>query len=177
MSNSGSQRCPAGGTAEKSSLADSGLQVGTAVLCAMALTCCALMGPDHRGLGTHERLGLPRCSYLERTGVPCPTCGATTSACLFVRGRFGASLAAHPMGFVTALLLVLAIPFSLWCAWRGWPWAAHLHRVRTTWWTAAACAFLLLSLWGWQGRIERHLALAGEARRAAHATSPAAVPP
>ncbi|NBO19844.1 MAG: DUF2752 domain-containing protein, partial [Proteobacteria bacterium] len=35
--------------------------------------------PDARGLGTHEQLGLPPCGFYLWYGLPCPSCGMTTS--------------------------------------------------------------------------------------------------
>ena len=39
-----------------------------------------------RVIATHQQLGLPPCTFLEVTGVPCPACGMTTSFALLVRG-------------------------------------------------------------------------------------------
>jgi hypothetical protein len=76
---------------------------------ALSLTCLAVLivaaslDPSPRGVGTHEQLGLDPCQFEARTGVPCPTCGMTTSFACFVRGRMLASLYVQPLASVLAL--------------------------------------------------------------------------
>ena len=126
------------------------------------LTVCALAGPDPDGLGTHSRLLLPRCAYLERTGRPCVACGGVTAACWFARGHPVIALRTHPAGFAVACVLAFSIPLSLISALARWRWSAHLRRVRAPVWTALVCAFLGLLLIGWPGRVERYLSLQRE---------------
>ena len=38
-----------------------------------------------RKMETHRQLGLPPCTFYLLTGVPCPSCGMTTSFALLVR--------------------------------------------------------------------------------------------
>src|SRR5205085_6174191 len=40
-------------------------------------------------MGTHRQLGLPPCNFQRLTGLPCPSCGMTTSFALLVRGDVG----------------------------------------------------------------------------------------
>jgi hypothetical protein len=68
------------------------------------LGVAAGLDPDPTGVGTHVQLGMTRCGLLARSGVPCPTCGMTTSFALFADGRFLASMWAQPMGGLLALL-------------------------------------------------------------------------
>ena len=72
----------------------------------------ASLPPDPRGFGTHRGLGLPPCSIRATYGLPCPSCGLTTSFAHFVRGEFPGSIAANLAGFALAALCALAIP---WC--------------------------------------------------------------
>lgn len=66
--------------------------------------------PDARGFGTHEQLGLSPCSWPVTYGFPCPTCGCTTAACLFVHGRVFEAVAVQPFGaLLTGALLLLAL--------------------------------------------------------------------
>lgn len=73
-------------------------------LAALAVLATAvLIKPAPRGMGTHLQLGFKRCDFLRTTGLPCPSCGMTTSFAHFVRGQWLGSLYVQPMGFVLAL--------------------------------------------------------------------------
>jgi hypothetical protein len=53
---------------------------------------------------------MPPCSLLQHTGLPCPTCGLTTSFANSVRLRLGAAVHANPVGpILTAGVLALAV--------------------------------------------------------------------
>ncbi|MFO1464605.1 MAG: DUF2752 domain-containing protein [bacterium] len=54
--------------------------------------------PNPAGLGTHTALGLPKCLFLEWTGLPCPGCGLTTSFVHLLHGHWRAAFAANPLG-------------------------------------------------------------------------------
>ncbi len=136
---------------------DVNLQLAVACGAAVLLAACLLIQPDPRGLGTHSRLGMPTCSYLARSGIPCPSCGATTSLCWFVRGKFRRSFSVHPMGFVAGTLLVASILFSVVSAMLRRRWLVHLRKVPASGWVALACMFLGLFLLGWPQRVERYL--------------------
>ena len=60
--------------------------------------------PAAAGLGTHQQLGLPPCTVRVLAGVPCPSCGMTTSFAHFTRGNWRASAAANAGGFLLATL-------------------------------------------------------------------------
>jgi len=74
--------------------------------CWMMLIVAWTLKPYACGYGTAEQLGLPACSFLARTGWPCPTCGLTTSIAAAARGRVSAAWRAHPFGPV--LLVAVA---------------------------------------------------------------------
>jgi hypothetical protein len=63
----------------------------------------ARLTPNPAGVGTHREMGLDACAFLQRTGLPCPACGMTTSFSWFVRGNFLASFYVQPMGAVLAI--------------------------------------------------------------------------
>ena len=80
-----------------------GLRLRGALLglpCLGVLWLAHSLTPRQAGYGTHENLGLPACSFLSRTGYPCPSCGLTTSTAAVVHGEFLKAFHAHPMGFV-----------------------------------------------------------------------------
>jgi hypothetical protein len=78
-------------------------------------------GADGRALrlGTHQRLGLPPCTFYALTGLPCPSCGMTTSFALLVRGDLGSSLKANAVGTLLALIGIVLVPWSVACLVRG----------------------------------------------------------
>jgi len=69
--------------------------------------------------GTHRQLGLPPCTFKELTGVPCPTCGMTSSFALLMRADLVHSLQANAAGTLLALFLLFLIPWSVASALRG----------------------------------------------------------
>lgn len=75
-----------------------GLLVGAG--CWAVLIVAVWLSPHASGTGTHEELGLPACSFLAETGLPCPTCGMTTSVSAMAHGRIVMGWRAHPFGVV-----------------------------------------------------------------------------
>src|SRR5262249_44252401 len=61
---------------------------------------------------THTQLGLPPCTFKVVTGVPCPSCGMTTSFALLVRGDIYNSLRANFAGTALAVMCLLYIPWA-----------------------------------------------------------------
>ncbi len=90
-----------------------------AVGCLAALVLAAMMTPNPTGLGTHEWLGMRECQFLENTGMPCPSCGMTTSWAWFARGNVVASFYIQPMGFVLACGAALTAWIAGYCAITG----------------------------------------------------------
>lgn len=93
-------------------------------MCSMGVLLLSIwLHPSSGGVGTHEQLGLPPCGLLESTGIPCATCGMTTSFSLAAHGQLIASFINQPGGavlaIVTAMVAVasaftLITGFSLW---------------------------------------------------------------
>lgn len=106
------------------------------VACAFAAAAVACTGillglePDARGYDTHTQLGLSPCSWPGTLGIPCPTCGATTAACLLVHGRPFTALAVQPFGAALAAAGLLAGAAALWCLLRGRSFLDLLVQVR-----------------------------------------------
>ena len=75
------------------------------------LAVAVVLQPDRSGFGTHQQLGLPRCTFLVLFGVRCPSCGMTTSWVHLVRGELTASLVSNAGG---TLLAVLAVIVGIW---------------------------------------------------------------
>lgn len=80
---------------------------GLAVAAMAVLVTAWRLVPAAQGVGTHQQLGLPACSFLAITGLPCPTCGMTTAFACTVRGQFGAAVTSQLAGFLLAIGTVL----------------------------------------------------------------------
>ena len=95
---------------------------------------------------THRQLGLPPCTFYTLTGLPCPSCGMTTSFALLMHGDLGNSLRANAAGTLLAAFALALIPWSLASAARGRPlgvrsWERALTRLVTV--------FVLLMMARW----------------------------
>ena len=75
--------------------------------------------PDPDGFGTHQQLGLPPCSFQTMLGIPCPSCGMTTSFSHFVRGQWLSAAGANIGGLLLAVVCAAMLPWSFWSAARG----------------------------------------------------------
>lgn len=77
--------------------------------------------PDHtpRRSGSHQTLGLPPCNFQQMTGMPCPSCGMTTSFALLVRGDVWNSMKANWVGTGLAVFCALLVPWCVASAFRG----------------------------------------------------------
>jgi hypothetical protein len=97
-------------------------QVGQRGRIALALMCLFLiagfatavnLNPSPLGMGTHQSLGLPPCSFVTIFGVRCPTCGMTTSFSHFVRGQWMSAAQANIAGLTLACLCSVMIPWGI----------------------------------------------------------------
>lgn len=61
---------------------------------------------------THLQIGLPPCTFRYLTGVPCPSCGMTTSFALLMRADLENSLRANAVGTLLAVFCLAVIPWS-----------------------------------------------------------------
>jgi hypothetical protein len=69
--------------------------------------------------GSHQTIGLPPCNFKTWTGMPCPSCGMTTSFAHLVRGNLWYSLRSNWVGTGLALFCAALVPWSLASAFRG----------------------------------------------------------
>jgi hypothetical protein len=94
-----------------------------AVLLCGVFTVAVCLNPyrdGHVWLGeTHRQLGLPPCTFKVVTGLPCPSCGMTSSFALLMHGDLLNSLRANAVGTLLAVVCLAYIPWALLCAARG----------------------------------------------------------
>jgi len=74
---------------------------------------------EFRKLGTHQGLGLPPCSFREIAGMPCPSCGMTTSWSHTMRGQLLQALEANIGGTLLAISALVYGPYMLISGIRG----------------------------------------------------------
>lgn len=88
------------------------------------LATAAWLAPSPRGLGTHQQLGLPPCTFIQFAGIRCPACGMTTSWAHLVRGQLWSGMRANVGGVLCGALAMGIAPWFLVSAIRGawWIW-------------------------------------------------------
>ena len=126
------------------------LNLGIALACLALLVTAFYLTPSASGVGTHTGLKMQSCAWLARTGIPCPSCGMTTSFAWFSKGNIIASIYVQPFGFVLALLTTITFWVALYGFISGKPVAQLLHRLpaKYTW-----GAILVLAMAGWAWKI------------------------
>jgi hypothetical protein len=92
-----------------------------AAAAAAVLAAARFVTPATSGVGTHEQLGLPPCTFHVVTGHGCPGCGLTTAFAHLSRGAVDAALAANPMALPLFSLTALSVPWLLYRAARPVP--------------------------------------------------------
>jgi hypothetical protein len=105
--------------------------------------------PDGSPMRTasHQTLGLPACRFKELTGMPCPSCGMTTSFALLVRGDVMNSLRANWVGTGLAVFCVLFVPWALASSLRGrYLWVRNVERILAA--LVGVFTVLMLARWG-----------------------------
>jgi len=85
--------------------------------------------PDPRGFGTHEQLGMLRCSWPAMSGIPCPTCGVTTAATHMLHLQPWQSVVAQPFGAALTLFCLWMWLVAGWCLLRNAPFVVRLARL------------------------------------------------
>ena len=118
---------------------------------AAPLLVARMLTPSERGVGTHQQLGLPPCTFLWATGFPCPFCGMTTSWALAAHYEIARSIHTQPAGFALFVVCAAFVPILLALAITGriaFRPEQVLARVSPRGWYAI---FALLALaWGWK---------------------------
>lgn len=122
--------------------------VGTGLLALLALAI--YLPPSERGYGTHQKLGLPPCSFQQLFGTRCPSCGMTTAWSNTVRGRLIEAVRANSAGMVLCLAAMVCMPLMLASGIRG-RWVVYPPNERTL--ALAATFFVVITLVDWVIRL------------------------
>ena len=128
---------------------------GVSLLCLAAFVTAARVTPNPDGLGTHTQLGFGACSFQQVTGIPCPSCGMTTSWAWFVRGNLLASLWVQPMGTLLAFITTIIFWAGAYIAWTGRA-AHHLLRYVPAGYIVRSLVVLALLAWAWKIFLQVH---------------------
>jgi hypothetical protein len=104
----------------------------------------ASLEPDPRGYGTHQRLGLPPCTFQLLFGLKCPSCGSTTSFAHFVRGHWYESVCANPGAFGLALTSAAMVPWGIYSMWVGRTWRIDQPATVFVWFLSGIVSVSLL---------------------------------
>jgi Protein of unknown function (DUF2752) len=110
-----------------------------------------------RTMETHRQMGLPPCTFKSATGLPCPSCGMTTSFSLLMHGDPINSLRANAVGTLLAAFCILLVPWSLISVWLGRPLfilsvEAALMRVIVAFITLMLLRWVIVLAWIWWNR-------------------------
>jgi dolichol kinase len=126
-----------------------------AAMCLGVLITAAVLKPSPEGVGTHREMGLSQCAWMERTGLPCPSCGMTTSFAWFVRGNFLASIYVQPMGAMLAAIACMTVWGGAYIAITGRPAHRLLSSLGPRYHVMPLLVLALLA-WGWKIFIHLH---------------------
>lgn len=126
-----------------------GVALAIGLGCLAVLLRAATLPPSASGLGTHTAMGLNRCTFIDRTGLPCPSCGMTTSFAWFARGNLAASLYVQPMGALLALAAAMCVWGGLYIAFTGRPVYRLLRVLPGRYFLMPAMGLAVLA-WAWK---------------------------
>ena len=113
------------------------------------LTTARWLEPSPYGVGTHTELGLPPCTMLQLSGMPCPSCGMTTAFAFVVRGRLFSAIHVQPAGTALAITTLIITILALECAISGRFWYLNPLRLPVHRLLLAFVVLICLS-WGYK---------------------------
>ena len=113
------------------------------------LIVAATLTPDPRGLGTHQQLGLPVCSWPAALGIPCPSCGMTTAFAYASRANFTAALITQPMGALLAIAAAVGCVIALGVSLTGYQFQRLFDPLLNKWGVGAAL-LVFFAAWLWK---------------------------
>jgi len=124
--------------------------LGTGLLCLGVLVVASGLRPNPAGVGSHRVMNLEPCTFLRTTGLPCPSCGMTTSFAWFVRGNLAASLYVQPMGTLLAAAAGMTFWAGLYVAATGKPVYRRLFEEVPPAYYVIVPLGLAIAAWAWK---------------------------
>jgi hypothetical protein len=103
------------------------LLISAGVVLVALLVTAAILKPDRAGIGTHQQLGLPPCSFIMLFGTRCPACGMTTSWSHLMHGQPLQSAQANSGGMLLAIISLTMGPWMLISGVLGRWWLGAIH--------------------------------------------------
>jgi len=94
-------------------------------------------------------LGMPPCSFVLTTGLPCPTCGMTTAFSFVMHGRPWSAFKAQPAGALLCIATVGLLAASVYAAVTGRIVSVNWDRLGPVR-LALGAALLLMLAWGFK---------------------------
>ena len=120
------------------------------VPCAVVLGVAAWLTPDGAGIGTHTQLGMAACGFVERTGMPCATCGMTTSFAHAADGNLIGAFVTQPAGATLAVMMAMVGLVSAYAVITG---VSLLPALRFAWRPRLIVLFGVLVMGAWLYKI------------------------
>jgi hypothetical protein len=71
------------------------------------------LSPNPNGFGTHQQLGFSPCTVMVVFGIPCPSCGMTTSWAHLTQGSLIQAFQSNAGGTLLGLSTLVLSPWSL----------------------------------------------------------------
>ena len=105
--------------------------------------------------GLTQTFGVPECGFKKTTGLPCISCGMTTSFTYAVRGDFYHAFMAQPGGLLLATLAAVFLLVSAWSMFTGMS-MAPLARILFTGRSLIALIVFIALSWGFNVLMTLH---------------------
>lgn len=77
------------------------------------------LNANAQGMGTHTQLGFAPCGFEASSGLPCATCGMTTSVTLAAHGQLRQAFVVQPAGALFALAMAMSVVVGGWALLTG----------------------------------------------------------
>ena len=126
------------------------IALSVALGCLAVLVTAVMLEPSRAGTATHTRLGFDECQFLTTTGIPCPSCGMTTSFAWFVRGHVLASFYVQPMGTLLAAAAGMSFWGGLYIVATGKPVYRRLFAQLPASYTVLVPLGIAIAAWAWK---------------------------